>query len=385
MTWKNSGCRGALLMLLCALAATAEGAPLPGSAAIVERATAALCDKRVAALAELPSHGEAHAFRLKAKIAEALVERCGFDGILFEAPIYDFVALETRWAQHATTPLELDRAIGRFWWARELAPWRRWLFEAAAEGRLRVGGIDDQVSITSERARADLPDLVARRSAEARSEHCRGVVDRHLHWRYDEAHPFDANEQQALLQCAREVAAAEDDDAIGAVLAGNFESFVTRQLDPAGAQGRDAVMATNLAWHRGRLPKHAKLIVWTATVHASKQQLSLKQAPMGALLHARLGDDYGVVAFTALAGRSSLAGRAPTVLAPAAPESLEARALPVDAALAWLDAEALAGLGEPESRLLGVFTHADWSRAFDAVIVVRDEEPAEYQALDLDR
>jgi hypothetical protein len=50
--------------------------------------------------------------------------------------------------------------------------------------------------------------------------------------------------------------------------------------------------------------------------------------------------------------------------------------------LVYLDAASLRSYGETESRLLGKFSVADWSGRFDSVIVVREEVPAEFEALD---
>ena len=76
-----------LLMLLSSPRALA-------ASSATEQAVALLCDKRIALLGELPSHGEARAFAGKAAIVRALVDRCGYSALLFEAPIYEFVALE---------------------------------------------------------------------------------------------------------------------------------------------------------------------------------------------------------------------------------------------------------------------------------------------------
>src|SRR5688572_28010266 len=131
------------------------------SQSVVSRLSKALCEKRIVVLGELPSHGEARAFHVKSKIVEWLVTRCGFDAVLFEAPIYDFLGFQAAAAKGSAVPAQLDRAIGRFWWTRELAGWRQWLFERAVGKYLVVGGLDDQLSVTSEYARASLPSMVA--------------------------------------------------------------------------------------------------------------------------------------------------------------------------------------------------------------------------------
>lgn len=116
------------------------------------RTVDAVCSKQMVVLGELPSHGESKAFQAKAQIVKQLVNRCGFDAILFEAPIYDFLGFQSAAAKGKAVSAQLDNAIGRFWLTRELSDWRQWLYTQATHGRLALGGIDDQVSVTSDYA-----------------------------------------------------------------------------------------------------------------------------------------------------------------------------------------------------------------------------------------
>ena len=54
-----------------------------GRDAELEPITRLACRNDIVLLGELPSHGEAKTFGLKARIVQALVERCGFDALLF--------------------------------------------------------------------------------------------------------------------------------------------------------------------------------------------------------------------------------------------------------------------------------------------------------------
>src|SRR4051812_42518977 len=49
------------------------------------RVVVAVCSKRLVVLGELPEHGEARGFGVKARVVERLVARCGFNAVLFEA------------------------------------------------------------------------------------------------------------------------------------------------------------------------------------------------------------------------------------------------------------------------------------------------------------
>ena len=346
---------------------------------VVASVADAVCGSQVVILGELPSHGEARAFEAKAKIVQRLIDRCGFGALLFEAPIYDFLGFEEREEQHGGTGPELDRAIGRFWWTRELTDWRRWLFRRATERGLVLGGLDDQVSITSDYARATLPSLVAASSSAEAASECEQTVTRHLYWQYNAGTPFDEPEQIRLQRCVREAA-----DAL-AVRAGgnrftpeqamleNLANYVDRQRGAPASLDRDEAMYRNTLWHIERMPAASKVIIWTATVHASRKQGSLPHQPLGSRLAARWGRGLASVGFTALSGWSSMAGQPRKQLPAAPPGSLEARALEGSASSVFVNASALRKIGQAPSRLLGRFTEADWSACFDGVVVIREE------------
>ena len=342
--------------LACAVITGCTSAP-PRDAEIKPIANIA-CKSDVVLLGELPSHGEAGAFGIKARIVQDLVQHCGFDAVLFEAPIYDFVGFQEA-VQHGTAQqAQLDNAIGRFWLTRELASFRQWLFEQATSAHLMVGGLDDQLSATGQYARATLPALVP--------PECRDQVTRHVNWTYNDTQPFDAAEKSRLQSCVRSAALSGDK------LLANLATYVARQVEPAAARTRDDVMYDNLRWHLSRLPAGSKVIVWTATVHAARTQGEISYKPLGASLVAS-GHRVTSIGFTALTGESSMAGRPARKLADLPATSLEARSTPGDVAWRLLDRDALTRLGNVPSRLLGKITSANWQDYFDAVIVIRNE------------
>ena len=342
---------------------------------IVDGVVNAVCQKQIVLLGEPPSHGEALAFDAKSKIVDRLVAQCGFSAILFEAPIYDFLGFERAAAAHTATPEQLDNAIGRFWWTRELTPWRRSLFDAATRQQVVVGGLDDQISITSHYAQSALPRLVAAASSESTATECRQTVSRNVGWTYDAKNPFDEREQLRLQQCARNAADAaaanRSLDAADRVMLESFARYADRQR-PGVTSGRDESMYRNLAWYLERLPANSRVVVWTATVHAARQRGSLPEVPLGTRVVERWGDRVGAVGFTAYAGHTSMAWRPASPIADAPPDSLEATATS-ESAWALLDAEKLRAIGRVSSRLLGQFVSETWSDYFDAVVVIRQE------------
>jgi erythromycin esterase-like protein len=377
---------------------------------------AAVCSKHVVLLGELPEHGNARGFGVKARIVESLVARCGFRAVLFEAGSYDFFGLEQAIAATLRPPrgpaaaaagagqtdsleLALARAIGGLWWTRELAGWRRWLVREAVAGRVVIGGLDDQPSATATYARATLPRLVGATAPPARAAECQEAVARYVGWGYTAALPYDSTERARLADCAGlaadRVPAARTSTARTAgrrtpdgVMLDDLASYFARERG-AGERGavgtpdRDLVMAQHLAWWSARLPRDAKIVVWTATTHAARAPgahpvLPLAAPPLGARLAERWGDRLAVIGFTALAGQWSRAGHPSQPLAPLPPDALEARALAAGAAgdatgWAYLDRAALRSLGSVPSRLFGKVATTDWSAAFDGVLVIRDE------------
>jgi erythromycin esterase-like protein len=367
-----SACLALLALLPVGAVARAQELTAPP---IVDRVVNAVCQKQIVLLGELPTHGEAHTFDLKSKVADRLMAQCGFTAILFEAPIYDFIGFERAAATRSATAEQLDNAIGRFWWTRELTPWRRALFEAATRQRVVVGGLDDQVSITSHYARAALPRLIAAASSESTATECRQSVSRNVGWMYDAANPFDEREQLRLQQCARNAADAaavhRSLDAADRVMLESFARYAERQR-VSRTSSRDESMYRNLVWYLERLPANSRVVIWTATVHAARQRGVRTEVPLGARVVERWGDRVGSVGFTAYAGYTSMAGRPASPIADAPPGSLEATATSTSA-WALLDSEKLRAIGRVSSRLLGTFVSETWSDYFDAVVVIRQE------------
>jgi erythromycin esterase-like protein len=362
----------------------------------------------------LPEHGHARGFGVKARVVERLVANCGFRAVLFEAGSYDFFGLEqaiatlrgpvsaAAGAPHPWTgadradslQLALDRAIGGFWWTRELTGWRRWLLHEAVSGREAVGGLDDQPSATAAYARATMPGLVGGAVPPTRAAECQEAVARYLHWRYTAAVPYDSTEQARLADCTRLAADRATAARISAeqgtpdeVMLRDLASYFAREGGVAGAPDRDLAMAQRLAWWSARLPRDTKIVVWTATVHAARAPGAnsvLRVPSMGARLAETWGDGLAVIGFTALRGEWSRAGAPTQPLALLPPHSLEARALTDGGAggaagWAWLDQAALRSLGSVPSRLFGPVTTADWSAAFDGVLVIRDESAPTFE------
>ena len=349
-------------------------------AAISRQAAELACGNKVVVLGELPSHGEAGAFVVKAMIVEELVSRCGFRMVLFEAPAYEFVGLERGIASGTAAPLQLDRAMGRFWWTKELESWKEWLFRKAAAGEVSLGGLDDQPSVTSDFARATLPHLLRDHLPAAAAAACEQAVDRYLNWRYDSSAPFDHAERLRLRGCASDAAdsvarvAGAGQPSREQLMLDNLAGYFARQADSSTGVARDEAMYRNYRWHVARAPADTKVIIWTSTVHAARRYGEpLRRRPLGAWLHDERADELFVIGFSAFAGQSSMAGAAPRVMADAPPASLEARVTSADTRASLVTAAELRRMGPVLTRTFGSFAVTDLSPLFDAVIVIRTE------------
>jgi erythromycin esterase-like protein len=145
---------------------------------------------------------------------------------------------------------------------------------------------------------------------------------------------------------------------------------------------RDRSMAQLVEWHRARLPAGTKIVVWCHNVHAARDLRSIAAAaalvPLGAILAQRSGPAVAAIGFSARAGSFARGARAPTVIEPAAPQSLEALA---SGEVAYLDRARLLALGARPGRLAEYrVVEGNWAEIFDGMIVVDRERPPQLLA-----
>ena len=134
-----------LSVILVACAGPGRPAVRPPQGAL-DRVVRDVCDKQVVLLGEA-SHGDARTFEAKTELIRRLVDECRFSAVLFEAASYDFIALERAIAARRAAPAQLANAVGAMWSAaREIEPLLGFLWDRASAGKLRLGGLDDQIS-----------------------------------------------------------------------------------------------------------------------------------------------------------------------------------------------------------------------------------------------
>lgn len=369
-------------MLPSLLIAAAAMFATPGEARpALEAALRDLCRSETALLGETAGHGDARTIEAKTILVRRLVDECGFGAILFEAGSYDFVELERR--RRRGEPVERNHvasAIGGVWNRyREMQPLIDFLHERVASGRLRLGGIDDQLGSAGAFYSIDaMPAEFSGLLPANESAECRATMRRLIYGQ------VDGGERRAVIDCLRAFRGAVSRQVPGADqrerfhMLDNMNRFAARIGLEQAAQGRarDRSMWLNLGWQRARLPRGMKVIVWGATVHLSRDARASTSFPRGGQLGSYLARDRGAffLAFSAAGGRYR-SGTEERGIPPAAPGSLEAAALRGTAAdTVYIDRAALRRLGP---RPGGVFAHepvtADWSRVGDGIIVFREE------------
>ncbi len=323
------------------------------------------------------------------------MNECHFGALFVESGIYDFVNIERRLsAEQEVSPAMLSAAFG-LWGPPRTEPLLPFLLERARAGKLVLGGLDDQIG-RGTYAQLEMPDHLLRYLRGDTRRACLSVLTRYTKWQYTDDAPYNRKENAAILGCLRMLdAAAASSPATEATVDRQLLASLTRDFrrdfPESGATGadttfrtsnaRDSSMYQNFEWLSSRLPRRTKVIVWAATTHIAKRLSSvpgkLTQVPFTQLGGAKLHDKVFVLAFTAGSGTYGMPRQTVRELSEAPDTTLEGRALrdsPND--MVYVGPQELASLGTVSARLASVdFTKARWANAFDAVVVIRRENP----------
>ncbi len=315
----------------------------------------------------------------KAELLNLLTRQCGFSAVLFEAGIYDFLHYQQQLATRQASLEMLGGAVGGLWsGVDELVPLIQFLHQTATDGRMHIGGIDVQLgSATARYAQRDLPGALAAVLPPDRRHRCFATIGRHNRWEYNQTVRFDAAEKSRLSQCIAAIEERVDgaDAPDLAVQVASYRDYLRINDSVAGA--RTDGMLRNLLWYRDHWPAGTRIVVWTASVHGVRAGIESGSAPLGARLSEQLGPAIASIGFSAAGGSYGRAGRLSDLEA-AREDSLEALALAgSNADLGVLDHAALRAAGTRAARAIDYETwqERDWSRHFDALVVVRQERP----------
>lgn len=337
-----------------------------------------LCLKHVVMLGEDSGHGAGATVAMKGRIMAALVERCGFDTIYFESPVYEFLDFEERLAARDASPALLGDAVGAIWTGtREFEPTLRWLWALATAGRVRLRGLDIQTGgVTQHFSATALPRRLSAHAGTQRDA-CGDELGRLTRWQFDATHPYDDAFRERLRGCLAEIQGvlAGSDAAVDRAshrMAVSLRASLDMEAGHA-SNIRDEAMAQNFMWHHARAPGE-RAIIWTSTRHALKAAAPDHPDRVSLRMHLQrhVGDGLASIGFSAKTGQHGRPSRDPVSIA------IDRDALEHHASNAgYLDMVGLRAMGEIAS---GVVTYkhtlrADWSALLDGIVVLPAEVP----------
>ena len=376
---------GAIAVALCPVSSRADVADT------LNATLADLCDRKIVLLGEDAAHGSGETLAFKTELVTRLIGECGFDVVYFEASFYEFQDLVRRAnRKEMLATADVAAAVGGLWSRdQEFAPLLPILLTGLQSGRLTLGGIDDQLGVAGARYANDqmMDELTAPFQVDDRSI-CRERFRRHVYSSYSPQHPYDAEEQAALIECvakARSIATmiGGNPDFTGAAL-NSIERSISRSLLPGPDRfaARDQSMYENFTWMRHQLHPEARIIVWGATVHMARNArmtgLSGDAPIFGEWVHQNVPGDVFSLGFSAAGGSYRRPGMAdPVDIGLVAFDEMEQRALAGETSHSiYLDKTSLSGFGEIEAR---AFTFepvkANWAELLDGLVIFRHEGP----------
>jgi len=349
-----------------------------------------LCSRDVVLLGEGASHGDGRSLGFKSELVQRLVEQCGFNAIVFEASSYDFLEIDRRLNNgQPVTRAMVSSAVGGLWNRHdEMQPLTTFMHQAVVAGRIRLGGVDDQLgSAGAFYSISDMPSELAAPLPSERAAECTELLRQLIYGQLTPASP----EKATLVACLEEMCRALDAAPEGIDRQArhrhliNIGSYLMRQgADRAQyLQGRSHAMWSNFRWLiDNRFGPDAKVIVWGASVHLSRDASAHPPFAtirnFGSYVDDAYGDSAFFLGFSAASG-SYLEGAQVRARPSALPGSLEAAALATsNADRIYLGGSALEGIGEAPASIFSPSAApvtATWSEVLDGVVVFRVERP----------
>lgn len=343
---------------------------------------------------EIATHGDGHALAFKVALVERLIDKCGFDAVLFEANQDEFLHINQRLRSgQVVTPDNLLTAVGGLWkFYREFQPLAPYLLERAKSGRLVLGGIDDQLAQLGQDYANDgmISEFTSLLTAPERQD-CSSAFHRRIYFEYPENAPYSERDKAKLETCLRDMEAASrvDSTVIGEAkderqeMISATQRWISRDFTPPDESmaDRDRSMFQTFQWWKRRNPKSRKLIIWAATVHIAKHGSpdwgDKKGTNLGSLIYAKYGNHVRAMGFSALEGTFRQGkGKFPTLPVPPV-NSVESQALRgTTSSAVFVDSKELAAMKErPGAFFYHSYQTLYWSEFLDSVIVFKTERP----------
>ena len=348
----------------------------------------ALCNKQVVLLGEGASHGEGTTFAFKAKIAQSLIEECGFSLILFESSFYESIKVSGQISKGNTaTVQDIKSAIGPLWSDEvELQSFITFIHQAANNRLLKLGGIDDRFgSRGQDYTNFEMPVLITDSLNVERREFCREALHQRMMYSFPETDPYTEEKKQTLLSCLTEAEESDFQDKENeslSVMRRSLNRSFYRDLKGTNESftGRAESMYKNFEYLFDGSGNRPKTIIWSSTVHAAKTGEVLDvfdgEANFGEYVKTRFGDAAYALGFSALEGAHyKIGGRIETL--PKAPEnSIEAITMTaIDYEFAFVETKELESFAtSPAAAIQNRYEKKEWSSLLDGMIIFREQK-----------
>lgn len=339
-----------------------------------------VCDKQILLFGEV-AHGDGATLELKSKIIPRLVNECGYKAIIFEAPIYDFSKLNliTKSNEKYDKGLFLSAWGGVWSQYKEVSEFADFIASKTPKD-LKIFGMDIQnVSRGAFYTIYEMPVELSNVIKDDKSrEQCRKLLDpANRNWVDDRPIIKPANECLQKIIKAIEHNTDYNSKHLVSMAKANMKANEYIALTPdLLSDTRDTDMANNVIDFYGKMPRNSKIIVWTATAHASYGGLKNGHS-VGQILKEKYKDKVFSVGMTASSGKLAFHNeKIPEYINPS-PNSLEAN-FDKTKDITILNQKKLKAIGYVEGQVL--LAHEvqtqNWSKLFDAILILREERPA---------
>lgn len=359
----------------------------------VDHAVRAMCNKPIVMLGE-SSHGDGKTTTIKVALTKKLIAECGFSAVYFEAGIYDFLDINNR--LNASEPVTLEMVATSMGWIRsqytEIAPLIPFLHQAASEGRVSLGGLDDQLG--SRGAHYSLDQMLTDISSFLSTDKKQACYTRLKQWvwsDYPANAPYTIKDRSFLDRCLADIDSAIDSEAGTAsdynqsilAMVASFRRALARSFtDPKTyAPKRDHSMYLNFEWLKSKLPSSSKIIVWSVNSHIARKPSTAQEFQegrnFGSYISKKYGDGAFALGFSAAGGSYRWSSTMNKPVPNAALDSVEANALAeTTTSTVYVGNTFLRKIGKkPGSVFMHDVSVDDWSNVFNGIIVLQEEQP----------
>ncbi|QSX40024.1 erythromycin esterase family protein [Shewanella cyperi] len=367
-------------------------APKEADKSALNSAIQTMCNKSIVAIGE-NAHGDGHSLIIKAGLVEALVEKCGFNTVLFESSTYEFIPIARKQRTAETISQELiENAVGGVWkFEKEMQPLLQFMTEKVNAGQLEIGGLDYQVGGLGQPFSNDTLALELTEGLPAdRRVLCRDLFK---NWVYNTALPkqIESEEmaQSERLNCISQMEntlknISEPDQQTKKERIDMFENFVAlMKADNASQQvrlvTRARMMIENSFTFINRKGKNIKVIIWCHNAHAAKSTELFADYNgadnLGTALKNRFGETFFSLSITAQKGVYRWSKGIEKPLPSAPKNALENLAIKGENNESYfIGTDTLLELGpRPAAMFYHNYQVADWNNLFDGILVLNEE------------